>query len=306
MLILEIAGLELRRTTSGSLQEWLGPAVRGMVAEPFKRGVCRKPLPPAPQRTPSCSGCEFMTNCPYGRVFEPDPPPGTETTQGRFIAARPVVLSPDFPTPEGRNIPLQATLVGPAIAHADELLKWLDLAGVQRGLGPKRKRLPVQLGEGADFKQTLSKVQPSDLPDRMQSGVVPVVRIELTTPLRLLGLRDKKRQLIPNPTFRDFFDSAFRVIGHLFALFDRPLHVDDRPFAEDADSVIAVETSFSDFEQAIESNKGRQRHKFQGITGWAVFANVPVCFLPWLVWGGRLHVGDRRVAGCGGWRISLG
>ena len=39
--------------------------------------------------------------------------------------------------------------------------------------------------------------------------------------------------------------------------------------------------------------------------GRLILSDVPRSLLPWLEWGGRLHVGNRRSAGAGSWRLLL-
>ena len=36
-----------------------------------------------------------------------------------------------------------------------------------------------------------------------------------------------------------------------------------------------------------------------------LYGDVPWSLVPWLLWGGRLHVGSHRIAGAGGWRLVL-
>ncbi|MCY2963918.1 MAG: hypothetical protein NT069_09775 [Planctomycetota bacterium] len=55
----------------------------------------------------------------------------------------------------------------------------------------------------------------------------------------------------------------------------------------------------------MQSNHAKQRVPFKAITGSLTLADVPMGLLPWLYWGGKLHVGDRHGAGAGGWSLTL-
>src|SRR3954454_10757327 len=89
----------LRFTRPGRLLPWLGLALRGLLARPFKERVCVHPPAEREQRWVHCRGCPHMSDCPYGQTLEPDPPPGAAIFQGQEQAARPLVLSLPFPMP---------------------------------------------------------------------------------------------------------------------------------------------------------------------------------------------------------------
>ena len=79
-----------------------------------------------------------MTRCAYGQSFEPDPPPGATVRKGQADAARPLVLSPQFPLPDrlerGDVIPLRAVFIAATADRADEVLEIVDRAVQLKGL----------------------------------------------------------------------------------------------------------------------------------------------------------------------------
>lgn len=305
MLVLEVNDLELRCESSGQLPTWIGPAVRGMVAEHFKRRVCRHPeFRSRSDPLPNCVGCPVAGRCPYVQTFEPL----RRVSAQRFAdPIRPVVLQPQFPLPKrlvsGTRIGLRALLVGDAVDYADELVKAVDLAGRKQGIGPKRRRIPVRLERLHECERQFTRWRSTDLPQSVNEddARAPLVRLELTSPLRIV----ERGCMIAEPKLPDLLRASIRVIRHLCGIYSRPLKLDTTSLMHAAASLRTVETDYRPFQQPIQSNKRRNRHKFEAITGHAVFHNVPITLLPWLIWGGRFHVGDRRVSGCGGWRIVL-
>lgn len=59
------------------------------------------------------------------------------------------------------------------------------------------------------------------------------------------------------------------------------------------------------FRQRHRSNRRGQSYDLVGVSGGAVFGPVPLCLVPWLLWGGRLGVGEHRVCGAGCWQVTL-
>lgn len=313
MQVLTVTGLELRVLEEGALVEWLGPAVRGTTGWTLRERTCRRP-------GAACAGCEDMPGCVYGRTFEPDPPPGAPLRPGQERAVRPMVLAPNLLTAgldgqeaaaprgdrqvrvfAGDTIGLTAVFVGPAAGDAGAVLDALYQGAGSGGFGPTTHRVRMALENAADAVQHLVEVTAEDLPAEPLAipGVLPRMTLELTGPLSL----KVRGQITLQPTLRDVAVAAHTVLTHLFALYDRPLSVPAARLLDAADRARLVRADFRRFEQTLQAGKGHQRQRFLGVTGAATFVEVPLGLLPWLVWGGRLHVGDRRVAGAGGWRV---
>src|SRR5438034_865014 len=115
----------LRFTRPGRLLPWMGPALRGLLARPFKESVCRHSRQEQQQRWRYCTGCPHITRCAYGQTVEPDPPAGAAVFPGQEQAARPVVFALPFPMSQIVRpcdaVALTLTFIGSAaLAHADE------------------------------------------------------------------------------------------------------------------------------------------------------------------------------------------
>jgi hypothetical protein len=302
--------LLLRLTTPGRLVAWEGLALRGLLALHFKSSVCRQPAAERATRWQRCSGCPHVHECPYGQTFEPDPPPGVETFRGQEDAARPLVLAPHFPLPErgeaGLELPLRLISMGPAVAHADAVREHLRSAPRQGGLGPDRVRFAVR--DDPSQLPTRFTLPAADLPPRPDAlpGRLPRVGVGLTSPL-LLKQRGggQRREVVLRPRFGDLFRASLRTVGRLFAQAGEPLDADFRALADAAEAIQTIDHCYEPFEQPTWSSRRGQHRELLGVVGGALYGDVPLSLLPWLLWGGRFHVGSHRIAGAGGWRLVL-
>jgi hypothetical protein len=299
----------LRLTRRGRLLPWLGPAVRGLAARRFKANVCHYPPEVQDGERRECKGCPHIFECPYGRTVEPDPPPGARVFAGQADATRPLVIAPGFPAPTdgaiGLALPVRVTFIGrTAAAHADEL--WAALAEAGRdpraGFDPdhatfavERPRDPVP---GEVWRTLDLPTDPTDCP-----GTVPWARVQMTSPLILRPEGSHARQVLTHPCFADLLRASLRLLGSVSRLYAEPLP--DAIFGALKELAMGVPTLRSDFgivRQPKWSNRTRQGGIVAGAVGEAEYGPLPAVLVPWLAWGGRLHVGFHRTAGAGGWR----
>ena len=292
----------LRFTRPGRLLPWLGPALRGMVAHPFKNRVCVHPPAERDTRWVHCHGCPHMTGCSYGETLEPDPPEGALIFPGQEQAARPVVLSLPFPMPPcvqpGDEFPVWLTFLGKqAVQHVDSVWDALADAGGRLGFDPERTTFTLSSHE--EYEEAAI-----ELPASPDGEMVPLVRVSLTGPLFLRSRDDHgKRHHLAEPSFADLLRAGLRTLGGLFALYDMPLQVDFAGLKEAALRVPLVRANYQSFHQQHWSNRsgGRTLH---GVMGNGVYGPVPAALVQWLEWAGKVHVGLERIAGAGGWQAS--
>jgi hypothetical protein len=295
----------LRFTRPGRLQPWMGPALRGLVALPFKQSVCIHPRHEQETRWRHCSGCPHMRECPFGQTFEPDPPAEAKVFRGQEQAVRPMVLALPFPMPPrvrpGDETPLTLTLIGDqAIRHAGRVWQALAEAGAdpRRGFDPERTTFELGAEVSALGPETI------ELPLDVGEEIVERVEVELTGPL---FLRDRdavgRRRHLAQPSFADLLRASLRTLGQLFALYDQPLPADFAALKQAAESVPLRESRCTSFYQDHWSNRAGRSRPLHGVQGSAIYGPAPAALVRWLVWGGRTHVGTDRVAGSGGWRI---
>jgi hypothetical protein len=299
----------LRLTRGGRLLPWLGPAVRGLAARRFKANVCRYPPEVQDRERRECKGCPHILECPYGRTVEPDSPPGSRVFAGQVDATRPLVIAPEFPAPTegtvGLALPVRVTFIGrTAAAHADEL--WAAVAEAGRdprgGFAPDRATFAVERPRPHAPAEVWRAVElpadPADCP-----GSVDWVRVQMTGPLILRPEGARGRRLLERPAFADLLRASLRVLGIVFRLYADPLP--NTAFGALKELALTVPTLSSDFgicEQPKWSYRTQQGFTVAGVVGEATYGPVPAVLVPWLAWGGRLHVGTHRVSGAGGWR----
>lgn len=298
----------LRIARGGRLQPWLGPALRGLAGGRLRARVCMHPVAEQLGRWARCAGCPEMRGCAYGETFEPDPPEGVRLPGGWENAARPLVIAAAYPCPEagriGDEIPVTVTFAGPiAAAHAAAFWDALRVGGADPllGLGEDQVLFDVRPGAGPD---TLEQVElPAD--PASVAGIVPRVKVVLTSPLVLKANDGSGRRLTERPTFADLIRAGLRALGRLFRCYGTPLP--EPAFAVVKGLAAEVPTLRAEFrrvEQVKSSHRSGDRWPVQGVIGWAEYGPVPAELLPWLRWAGRVHVGTHRVAGAGGWRVE--
>ncbi len=306
-------------TSGGRLLTWLGPAIRGTLAWAVKEAVCRWPPMERNTRYKKCHSCPYVSSCPYGVTFEAEPVGGrTSGPSGMADAQRAITLRPPFPVPErglpGDQLALCGTFLGQrAAAVADSIERIVLDASRTFALGSDHVgfRLSPYPGE-RDIPGAMQHITLENLPASPTAcpGQVPAVRLDLTTPLFLKESAEpgRKARAVLKPTFGQLLRASLRTVGRAFAAFgDGGLNdrVDFAALKTLAESVPTQASFWEPFTQRHCSNRSGQRYDLIGVIGGAVFGPVPLCLIPWLLWGGRLGVGEHRVTGAGCWELTL-
>ena len=325
MQVLIADQLAIRCLGSGWLLPWMGPAVRGLVARPWKEAVCR--LSEAEQtQHESCSfGCPHHAVCDYGRTVEPHKvgrPNERGSTNIVFATGFPIIAesvagrtatveSRPLPAVKGTTFPLTLTLTGPGVDSLDTVLNRLTKELPTRGFGDEKSPVLCELVRSG------LRVETHDLcsghlllPTAENKATVRRLRVELTSPL-ILKQSFQQGRLLPKsrlnlrPHLGDLLSKCLSLIESLFQQAGEFFEFDRDQLKRLADGKPPLQESFRPFEQAKKCNRSIQNCLAEGIVGHAVYADVPQVLIPWLSWGGRLHVGDHRVAGAGGWRLIV-
>lgn len=284
----------------GDVFPWIGPALRGVVARQLKAEtcVCR-------------DATRHHEDCAYGALYEPAPPVGQSGDRGRREVPRSVVLAPRFPIP-GRlstdeRLGLTITLTGRRASRFLELLVGaISRALATTGLGPDHVRFRLA-SQHAPFHLTLGANDLADGNPR-PTGAWPRVVIEFDAPVFLSKKGDPpQHRWSAAVALGTLWRASARTISAYFHCEGTPLRADYASLSALADTVTDADTTgIFRFEQRRFSSRSGDRYPMIGVKGRAIFRGVPQVLLPWIVWGGLLHVGEHRVAGAGRWRVVLG
>lgn len=309
LLITEV-DCRLNLASSGQAQAWLGPALKGVTSIELKSRVCQQPRAEQDTRWLRCSGCPLMSDCAHGQLFEPDPPPGTEVMKGQEETTPPMVIDPFFPLPEtleqGSVVGLRLKSIGGnAQRFVSRLIEALEHGG-RRGLGSGRERLFFEVERQS---ARIWQLQADHLPPgpKALAGRIPQLMVRLESPLFLQAKdeRGRKRAII-QPSFSDLLRASLRSLGQLFRVYGgSALPADFKALKEAAAEVSLVDHDYQPFVQPHWSNRGQKHHDYHAVTGMGLYENVPMSYLPWMLWGGKLHVGTHRIAGAGKWTLEL-
>lgn len=314
---IERRSLSLEVRSPGRLVPWIGPAIRGITALRYRAAVCRQPQVEWAGRWKHCHGCPHLPSCGYGIAFEPEgqgatvagtapsdkpaPPADAAATPGTD-AVRRIVIAPSFPTPvaatRGQTISIDVTSIGSeASANVPGIIDALAEAGRRDGLGPDRVRFTIAAPRApAD----VVVVDPARLPRLAAAPSLPRLTIRLSGPLFLRQREARSRRPILEPDFRAFVRHAVRIVGEFLPAAEDVSADDHEPLAA---TVATVASDIRPFRQEKASRRTFRRFEMEGVVGSIMFADVPACFLPWLMLAGILHVGGHRVDGAGGWTV---
>lgn len=304
---------------SATLPTWWAPELRGMVKGAFKRDVCQHPNfeQRASQPLEDCKSCNssLRSECLYALCFEP------QTEVGAGDAPVPLVFesripnarlrhrpdeTPSFEVEDGMLLTFSMLAVGRAGESLPALIESLNSSGQQQGLGHPERRVRVSMLPTSrechwNYRLDLNSL-PSTAP---RSSRLPRVRIKLTAPLRLLSNADGGRTLVTTPTAADLVKAALDTISSLARALGEPIHPDRESLLAAAARTVVIDSELSRHSQHISANHGARMTLFEGLTGWLLLSDLPIELLPWLYWGGKLHVGDRRASGAGSWSVEL-
>jgi len=297
--------LHVRR--SGNVRPWLGPAFRGVVARRLKELQCRHDPIDREQSWVYCKGCPFNASCAYGRLFEPDGAMSGEEHPGFASGQRGVVLAVQFPMPElvmrDDRLRMTVKVVGrESMRLGESLLEAVAWAGERVGIGPDHMTFTIEKIETQSLR-----LRAADLPTVVTADVerLPRVAIRLTSPLLLRSKEPRGRRPIVRPSLSSLVASAVRTVSRALLVNGIALKADFAGLIRAAATPRLLASHWEPFRQRRWSERQMARFDVEGCVGGAEWSDVPLFLVPWLQWGGLLHVGAHRVAGAGGWRIDL-
>lgn len=340
----QVTWIPLQIVTPGRLNEWIAPAVRGLVLQPLRDRLCllnehekakRRSALKDPLQERYCRDCQKMIECGYGQNFEPD----RLILSGKVVrGAREGLRSITFATfapnkvaerldkstagklemSVGESITLRILQTGaPATRLRGTVLEALNHWGQAKGLGPDHVRFRLQMDDVLDVPWPLDT---NSLPLHLGNGSVPLLKIHLVTPLMLKrptpksnGNSTHRRSYAGagdwTPDFSSIFRESLRTVRRAVGEYanDAWAHDTDwRTFFQAADQIETLDDQLQPFHQSRSSARQEKRWKTSGWQGAITALNVPVNMIPYLQWAGRLGIGDSRNCGAGLFHLSLG
>lgn len=344
-LVMRLFRLEMTTLTSGVLNSWFSPAVRGLVLKPLRDQLCRENggyqanagrsengLRLDPQGNGYCRGCLKNGDCGYGRVFEPDlriidprlihfsAEQGLRgiTFAGKFSSVdthervSPLIdkqHSSQVHVPSGSELLLRMLSLGEASQPLiPRIVQALDTGGKTSGLWGQP---PVFFSVNPKAACTETWSLPIDsLPTAFCGGILPSVQIVLQSLLSLK--RSDRSQTVASPrrfseqastvpTFREIFSNSLRTVRRAVNEFADPTFLSELQLGQFINSAQQVELIDHDL-RFFEQQRASRRTDGHNQTGWlgtVTFRNVPLAYLPWLNWAGKLGIGDSRNCGAG-------
>jgi hypothetical protein len=306
-----------------------GNMLRGGFGHAFRRLCC----------VPECKDahtCPVAMTCPYRTVFEPSPPPETESLSKNLDIPRPFI----FRAPRtcqtrfeaGQPFEFELILIGTAVDLLSYfVLSFRELAAQGLGLNRAKGDLEIveQLGPSQNStddasgrpavlyssrEQILHKPRPCDAAawverriedytaSKCDSGVEHIT-IRFITPTLLKS----DGEIIGHPDFHHVFKRLRDRINALSTFFgEGAIQADFRGLGERAEKVRTVSADMEWGERSRTSSKTKRRHQLSGFTGVASYEGELGEFLPWLAVGELTHVGKHTAWGNGWMEVGFG
>jgi hypothetical protein len=292
-----------------------GNTLRGAFGSTFKKLVC-------PTGHECRDACRMKATCPYGQIFEPSPPPGTERLSLNQDIPRPFVFRPpagsDTATEPGAALSFELNLVGSATEYLLYFLVTFRELG-QQGIGIGRGRYSIARvsllnEEGSDVTEIYSGkdniVRPSSihitykdccrLAEERFTQNTPRITIRFQTPTLLKA----GGQIVIHPEFHHLIKrlrDRINALAHFYC--DDTLEVDFKSFGERAESVRTLRCNVRWEDRDRRSWKTGLSHDMGGFVGEVTYEGGFDEFLPLLILGQCTHVGKYAVWGNGQYEI---
>jgi hypothetical protein len=292
-----------------------GNTLRGAFGSTFKRLVC--PSPHECRET-----CRLKAVCPYGQIFEPSPPPGTDRLSLNQDIPRPFVFRPpnghEATGRPGHSLPFDVILIGKALDYFPYFLVTFRELGHQGiGLGRGRYRIArVSLlnANGNAVAEVYSGndtlVRPSPLrimyKDCGRLAAERITHHSSRVTLRFLTptLLKAHGTIVTRPDFHHVIKrlrDRINALAHFYC--DDTLAVEFKAFGERAEAVRTVDCCVRWEDRDRRSWKTGLTHDMGGFVGEVTYEGDLEEFLPLLILGQYTHVGKYAVWGNGWYEI---
>jgi hypothetical protein len=314
-----------------------GNTLRGAFGSTFKRLVCPTP-------TDCRETCAMKAICPYGQIFEPSPPPGSERLSLNQDIPRPFVFRPpngnETTARPGDSLSFNLILIGKALDYFPYfLVTFRELGDQGIGLGRGRYRIArVSLlnedgnavAEVYSGHDNVVRPSPFRITDQdccrlaadwlagseqrvANSGTrFPFSRRRLTENGRRITVRfltptllKADGRIVTRPDFHHLIKRLRDRINALAHFYcDDTLDLDHKAFGQRAEAVRTVSSHVRWEDRGRRSWKTGLAHGMGGFVGEATYEGDVEEFLPLLILGQYTHVGKYAVWGNGQYKVG--
>ncbi len=286
------------------LPSFKGATLRGRLGYMLKRLTCSVPKG-------SCRECVLNSRCVYGRVFEPNP----SLPSKRYASVpRPFAL---FASPDdfrGKSLIFNLTLIGDAAQDLPYFVYAFDILG-KEGLGgskskfdlewvklvrPGREDLSVYNSQTEALSLNCPPVTWADCMEGINSSSAHKATLLFHSPLRI----KEKGDLMVDfsfPTFISRLKERIELLSHLYC--GAPFPQEDEETDPLATKVVVEKSSLRWQELERYSSRQKTKMKLGGLIGMVTFKGDLTPFMPYLVLGQHIHVGQGTTFGLGKYEI---
>ena len=307
--------LQLRALEPVKLPPFSGGTLRGALASTFRRLTCQQP------DREECDGCMLERVCAFAAVFQPSPPEGAPNTVGFEKFPRPFAVVPPpaghSNYPEGTRLDAGLTLVG----SGNEFLPYFLLALnelASAGIGAGRSAVavervlayhpftgesePVWEGRNTPVRSTGIAVTWEDAVARAAELPEETATIRFLTPtcLKVGGT------VLSRPDFPALVRCLLRRVSRLAQGYcggASPL--DYASLIRQAEGIRIVASDLHERQWERHSYRQQRRIPSRGITGTITYAGPLRPFLPLVLIGGLVHIGDNAALGQGRYEVVV-
>ncbi|MCP4747953.1 MAG: CRISPR system precrRNA processing endoribonuclease RAMP protein Cas6 [Desulfobacteraceae bacterium] len=305
--LFETFRFQVRIRTLTVLPPYKGAVFRGAFVNAFRRLACSTP-------SKDCERCNMHNTCLYITFFKPSPPEDYSDA-GKFSnPPPPYVLKPpqdnrqSFHPQEILNFEL--TLIGKALDALPYFIFAFDQIGT-RGLGRERGRFElhqVRLQRNGDNyliydgnEQTLRPLPLSESKHLPETSPVSLLAIEIQTPLRI----KRKGKLVTRLDFSTLFKSLAQRLTLLSTFYGQNCIPDLSNLDAQATQVKTIQDRTFWYDWPRYSTSQKELMKFGGLRGRITFEGDLTPFIPWLLIGEQILVGQGTAFGLGGYQIKF-
>lgn len=309
--------LKITAKQNVALPDYLGSTLRGAFGAALKNVVCIV-------NHRECARCLVNSRCTYPYVFETPVPEGLELLKGQSRAPHPFIITPPVEADHlwsgkrkqysvGDSIYFKLLLMGRAIDSLPYVIYAFSRMA-ENGLGFERGRFLLEQiidSRGKVVYDSSSGTLSSDysyitLSEAVSKRLATLkagkrVRLRFLTPVRIRTDGDLQTAL----DFELLIRSILRRVSLLMAVHgSAALHLDFRGLIERAAKVRTLRCALRWIDLERYSNRQHSRLKIGGMVGPVVYQGELEQFLPLLVAGELLNIGNGTGFGLGAYRIE--